>query len=576
MKALFISVACLPAFLLLSACSTLQQPATAPAPAEKAVKPPYPMPAPVVDGLDSELVFSTLAGEIALQRGDLETAYQQLLQTARLAGDAVAAEKATKVALLLKREDRALESVKRWTELAPNNPVARLRAIALLFDAEQFGSAYEQMEAVNAINSASGQNAYLPVMAVLAKRKNRAQAMRLMRRYYDAHSAVPEAGYALAMLSLLWKDYAQAEVDAVRLNSNWPDWSKGQVLLSRLRKLQGDEEGAVRILREGLASSPDAVDLNGALARLLVELNRYEEALQAFKRVSRLEPENGDALYSLGVLSMQLDRRDEAKDYLNRLWKMGSHRHDVAYYLGRIAEQEGAADSAIAWFKKVGRGDYQFQAKARVAQLLADSGKIAEARDWIQNMRIQMPAQAVQFYLLEARILADREEHEKVFALYREALEGHPENDDLLYARGLYAAEQGRLELMERDLRSVIARNPENADALNALGYTLADRSIRYQEALQLITRALKLKPDSAAIIDSMGWLQFRMGNLQKAQEYLQRAFDLMPDGEIAAHLGEVLWRMGKTGQAEAVWQQILQKEPQSRHVLETRKRLLR
>ncbi|MCB1759645.1 MAG: tetratricopeptide repeat protein [Gammaproteobacteria bacterium] len=574
MKVFASRVFCLLASLLLGACSSLQQTGVETA-AKEAVKLPYPEPASLAEGLDSELVFSTLAGEIALQRGDLETAYQQLVQTARLSGDAVAAEKATKVALLLKREDRALESVKRWTELAPNNPAARLRAIALLFDAEQFGSAYEQMEAINAINSASGQDAYLPVMAVLSKRDNRAQAMRLMRRYHAAHSADPEAGYALSMLSLLWKDYARAEADATRLNANWPDWSKGLVLLSRLRKLQGDEEGAVRVLQQGLSDSPESVELNTALARLLVELNRYQEAVTVFKKVNRLEPENGDALYSLGVLSLQLEQRGEAKAYFSKLWEKGSHRSDVAYYLGRIAEQDGEGESAIDWFRRVERGDYQFQAKARVAQLLAESGRVAEARDWIQNMRIQMPAKAVQFYLLEARILADLAQHEEVFALYREALEGHPENDDLLYARGLYAAERGRLEMMERDLRSVIARNPKNADALNALGYTLADRSLRYQEASQLIARALELKPDSAAIIDSMGWLQFRMGNLQQAYEYLQRAFDLMPDGEIAAHLGEVLWRMGKVEQAEAIWRQILQQEPQNRHVLETRKRLV-
>ena len=574
MKVFASRVFCLLASLLLGACSSLQQTGVETA-AKEAVKLPYPEPASLAEGLDSELVFSTLAGEIALQRGDLETAYQQLVQTARLSGDAVAAEKATKVALLLKREDRALESVKRWTELAPNNPAARLRAIALLFDAEQFGSAYEQMEAINAINSASGQDAYLPVMAVLSKRDNRAQAMRLMRRYHAAHSADPEAGYALSMLSLLWKDYARAEADATRLNANWPDWSKGLVLLSRLRKLQGDEEGAVRVLQQGLSDSPESVELNTALARLLVELNRYQEAVTVFKKVNRLEPENGDALYSLGVLSLQLEQRGEAKAYFSKLWEKGSHRSDVAYYLGRIAEQDGEGESAIDWFRRVERGDYQFQAKARVAQLLAESGRVAEARDWIQNMRIQMPAKAVQFYLLEARILADLAQHEEVFALYREALEGHPENDDLLYARGLYAAGRGRLEMMERDLRSVIARNPKNADALNALGYTLADRSLRYQEASQLIARALELKPDSAAIIDSMGWLQFRMGNLQQAYEYLQRAFDLMPDGEIAAHLGEVLWRMGKVEQAEAIWRQILQQEPQNRHVLETRKRLV-
>ncbi|MEJ1469855.1 MAG: tetratricopeptide repeat protein, partial [Candidatus Sedimenticola sp. (ex Thyasira tokunagai)] len=148
-------------------------------------------------------------------------------------------------------------------------------------------------------------------------------------------------------------------------------------------------------------------------------------------------------------------------------------------------------------------------------------------------------------------------------------------NEDLLYARALFAVTQGRVDILEADLRKVIAGNPEHADALNALGYTLADKTDRYQEALALIQQALKLKPAAPSILDSMGWVQFRLGNHGRALEYLQRAFDQLPDQEIAAHLGEVLWVMGERERAKAVWQQILEKEPESHHVLDTMRRLL-
>lgn len=213
---------------------------------------------------------------------------------------------------------------------------------------------------------------------------------------------------------------------------------------------------------------------------------------------------------------------------------------------------------------------------ARVAQVQADAGNYQEALNWVTNMRIQMPEQSVQFYLLEARILAEHGSSSAVFEVYAKALEAHPDNDDLLYARGLYAAEIDRMDIVESDLRRVLEHDPNNADALNALGYTFADRSMHFQEARELISRALELKPDSPAILDSMGWLQFRMGNLTSALDFLKKAFSIMPDGEIGAHLGEVLWMAGDKSGAEAIWQQILNQDPDDKHVIETKGRLVK
>jgi tetratricopeptide (TPR) repeat protein len=242
--------------------------------------------------------------------------------------------------------------------------------------------------------------------------------------------------------------------------------------------------------------------------------------------------------------------------------------------LGRIEEQDGNAQEAIGWYKQVTAGDFRLEAMARVAQVQADTGRFREALDWIRNMRVQIPGQSVQLYLMEAGILAEHGSIEEVLTVYASALAAHEDSEELLYARGLYAAEIGRMDIVENDLRRVIEHNPENADALNALGYTFADRSIRYGEAYELISRALELKPDSPAILDSMGWLQFRMGNLAAASDFLRRAYTLLPDGEIGAHLGEVLWMMGESAGAEAIWQQILDEDPDNKHVIETRNRL--
>jgi len=575
LRALFGNTFFLFCSLLVGACSTLPEQDLSEQKKPAPVKLPFEIPVSTLQELNSDIVLSTLAGEIAMQRGDYELAYQHQLQTAVLAGDATAAERATRIAFLLGRDDLALKAMAHWIELAPNNLAGRQRAVTLYLDAGQTGRAFEQMEAILAISKARGENGFVPVMAVLTKRKDRGLAMQQMRRFQAAHMDDPEAGYALSLMSLIWKDYPQSETDIRQVIADWPDWSKARILLSRLRKLQDDGEGAVHELERALARTPDDVSLNSALARLLVELDEYEKGYRQFQEVHRLAPEDTDAIYSLGVLALQLQQTAAAKGYFKRLLKMGSHVDDAAYYLGRIEEQDGNAQEAIDWYKQVTAGDYRFEAMARVAQVQAGAGNFREALDWVTNLRVQMPEQSVQLYLMQAKILAEHGSAAEVLSVYASALEAHQENDDLLYARGLYAAEIGRMDIVESDLRRVIERNPNNADALNALGYTFADRSIRYDEAYALISKALELKPDSPAILDSMGWLQFRRGNLAAAASYLKRAFAILPDGEIGAHLGEVLWAMGDSAGAEAIWQQILAKDPGSKHVIETRSRLV-
>lgn len=576
MRVLFINAFFLFCLLMVSGCSTVPKRDLPEPQKPAAVKLPFETPAPTLRELNSDIVYSTLAGEIAMQRGEYELAYQHQLQTAVLAGDAIAAERATKIAILLKRDDLALKALKHWIELAPNNLSGRQHAVTLYLDTGETSLAYEQMEAILAISQASGENGFVPVMAVLTKRKEREMALNLMQRFQAMHRDDPESGYALSLMSLVWRDYPRAETDIRNVLADWPDWSKGNVLLSRLRKLQGDGEGAVHVLERALVRTPDDVTLNSALARLLVELNEYDKAYRQFEKVHRIAPDDTDTIYSLGALAVQLKQTDAAKGYFKRLLKMGSHTDDSAYYLGRIEEQEGNAEEAINWYKRVNAGDFRFEAMARVAQVQADEGNFREALDWVRNMRIQLPEQSVQLYLMEARILAEHGSVAEVLSVYASGLEAHQEDDDLLYARGLYAAEIGRMDIVESDLRRVIAHNPNNADALNALGYTFADRSMRFEEAHDLISRALELKPDSPAILDSMGWLQFRLGNLPAALGFLKSAYAILPDGEIGAHLGEVLWTMGDSAGAEAIWRQILEKEPDNKHVIETRRRLAR
>ncbi len=542
--------------------------------ASKPVVLPFKAPPPPLTELDEDVVFNTLVGEIAVQRGRLDLAYRYALQSARLTGDAPAAERATRIAMVLKRPDLALKAVQRWVELAPNELQARQVAIALYMQAEREQEVLQQMEAVLAISRAKGSDGYLHAMAALSKSRDHGLALSIMKRVTDPHLDDPRAGYAVALMALMWRDFPTAEDEIAGVLERHPDWTRGHALQSRIYQARGDRAAARRVLEEAIGRMPDDLLLNETLARLLVEDEEYEQAYAQFQKVERLRPEDADVQYSLGVLAMQLERPEDARDYFNRLQQMGKHRNGVAYYLGRIEQQQERPDQAVGWYKKVAGGEFRYDSQVRIAQTLAEAGRLQAAREWFQGLRIQMPEKSAQLFLLEVDLVQEYGTPDQVMGLYDKALQAHPGSEDLLYARGLYAVSMDRLDLLERDMRAIIARNPENVDALNALGYTLADKTDRLQEALALITRALALKPTSAAILDSMGWVQYRLGNYPRAVEYLRKALALQPDAEIASHLGEVLWVMGEQEQARRVWKQAQQRDPESQYIREVMQRL--
>jgi tetratricopeptide (TPR) repeat protein len=258
---------------------------------------------------------------------------------------------------------------------------------------------------------------------------------------------------------------------------------------------------------------------------------------------------------------------DAARDYFVQLRETGERQGDAAYYLGEVEELSENPDTAVSWFRKV-EGEHALDAQVRIAQIRASQGEVGRAREILQQLRDQWPEDAATFYLIEAATLADRGLLQEAIGVYDEALKAFPGDTDILYARGLHALSMNRLDIMESDLKAIIAKEPENADALNALGYSLADQTERLTEALSYIERAFALKPDDPAVLDSMGWVQFRLGKPQEALEHLRKALASMPDGEIAAHLGEVLWTMGRHEEAWSTWEDALARDPDHEYLL--------
>jgi tetratricopeptide (TPR) repeat protein len=231
-------------------------------------------------------------------------------------------------------------------------------------------------------------------------------------------------------------------------------------------------------------------------------------------------------------------------------------------YLGQVAEQRKQYDQAAAWYQQIESGNFYFEAQARLSLTLAKRGQLQEARELLHALQPETEQQQVQRILTEEQMLSEAKQYDEALHVLSAALKDLPDNTDLLYARALVAEKLNRIDLHEADLRKVLSKEPKNAHALNALGYTLADRTTRYKEALELLEQALALKPDDPFIMDSMGWVQYRLGNHAEAVRYLKSALEKRPDAEIAAHLGEVLWVSGDRAGAESVWSRALKDTP--------------
>ncbi len=564
--------------LLLTGCAETARRAepTAPqaeAPAEP-VQLPFPEPKPQSTELSPELLYNLMVAEIAAQRADFRTAYSHYLDVAKQAGVAYAAERAARIAVFLKDADKTRQAVRLWVELSPNDPAARRFAAMRDLADGHADQAMEQLRALIRIAGARGDEGFLDAAELLGHESDKEKALGLMRALVEQDKDDPEARYALVILALAAGHLDEAERNARRLLEQRPDWHHVRVLLSRILTERGDKDGAAALLRAAVQRYPDSRLLRMAYAQLLVEMDRLSEAYAEFLTLLKQQPDSEELRFAVGVVAVELDKPGEAREQLQWLYEHGKRQSESALFLGRLEEKEGHVQAAIDWYEKVEDEQYRSEARVLLAGLLAKRGKLGEARAVFRELRATSPEQSVWLYLQEAELLKDQGQASQVWDLYSEALEANPDNSDLLYARAIFAAGQDRLDILERDLKAIIAKDPKHADALNALGYTLADQTDRYTEALGYIERAIALKPDNPAILDSMGWVLYRLGRRDEAIGYLRKALDAGYDGEIAAHLGEVLWVSGRKQEARKVWGDALARDPESKYIRSSMKRL--
>lgn len=518
-------------------------------------------------------LYKLLVAEIAGRRGRMDLSLENYLEVARETRDPAVAERAVRIAVFARDQEGGLEAAGLWTEIAPDSTDARQVYAALLMRAGEIDTAVRQLDAAVPHFAGGDAEAYARIGDMLARERDKTIAVQVMGRLVGPH---PDNLYAQSAFAQLLARAAQTE-RALEVYEKVlaldPDNQQTLVIYARLLQRQGKSSSALDILSDALERRPDADRVRLTYARLLVDDKQYDEALEQFERLSKRAPGNADVRYAYGLLLLQTNHTQEAEVQFKELIARRERMPVAYYYLGQIAESREDIEAALAAYRKVGDGEHRLNAQIRAAVLLAESGRLVQARAHLHGLRADNSQQAIRIYRAEAEILTKRKDLAAAMEVYNGALVDYPQDTDLLYSRAMLAEKMDDIELLERDLRAILAREPNNADALNALGYTLADRTDRYAEAYELVKRAYELKPDDHYVIDSMGWTLYRMGRHQEALMHLRRAMELNGDPEIAAHLGEVLWMTGDKEGAMEIWDTALQSTPDDPRLLDVKKR---
>lgn len=520
--------------------------------------------------------YHLLVAELAISRGQTDLAVEHYLKLAKSQQDPAIAERAVRVAVYGENLAAAIEAAQRWVELDPERAEAQQVIAAIYIRQNRVNDAFSYLDGVIQKSNLSDKQLFSSLVGVLAREKNNNAVMAVSRKIADKY---PNRAYALYLHAMLSAQGNQSEealgyIDrALAIEEIEGAHNARAKLLMQL----GRRDEAVVSLQEAVTKHPDDNNLRMTYARLLVDMKQYEKARVEFERLYVQSPDDDELLYTLGLLSLEAQRLDDAEKYLLKLVETGKREGEAQYYLGRINENRQQYDDAISWYERVHDGQYQFDARLRIADMLGKSGRFEEANDYLESMLkgSQSHTSLVRIYLAQGDLLRSVKRYEDAMAVYDTALDVVPGNNDLLYARALTAERVDRLDILEADLKAILKTEPDNAHALNALGFTLADRTDRYEEAYQLIKRALDIMPEDPAIIDSFGWVNYRLGNYDEAIRLLRRALSRFEDAEIAAHLGEVLWVSGNKQEARTVWQKALKKSPGDPLIEDVMRRLI-
>jgi len=523
---------------------------------------------PGVD-LTADLFYKLTKAELDFKRGQWQSAYVTLMVLAQQTRDPRLAQRSAEMALAAKQGGEAMAAIRLWRELAPESDEAAQYFLGFavlgddLAEAEQAFTQRLKKSPANARGLAMFQ-----MQQFLLRAKDKAAAFGLMERVLAPYAGQLETHLVLAQGAFANNEALRAATEARRALSIKPD---SELALLTMAQVTPDPAIVTRLVTEFLAQYPQSREVRAAYARMLVEQKQYDKARNEFLTLLKGQPDNPATLYALGIMAMQATDTPAAEGYLKRfvdvLEKDGGDDRDptkALLILAQIAEEKGDLAAAQEWLDRVDNGEPRMMLTVRLkrAHLAARMGDLEGARKQLAQIKTEDPAEQAQIIQTDAQLLRDGGQGLESYKVLEDGVLRYPNSPDLLYDFALAAEKRGKVELMETSLRKVMEMSPDNHHAYNALGYSLAERNQRLDEAYALIDKAMQMAPGDPFIMDSLGWVNFRMGKLKEAEALLRRAYALRSDPEIAVHLGEVLWAQGDRAGAQGLWREARAKDP--------------
>lgn len=523
---------------------------------------------------EPEVLYLLLTAELAGQKGLYKVALEGYLRAAERVNDPRIAERATKVALFLKDYTQAQKAIAIWLKNDTDDLMARKVAVMLALKNNEKDVAIEHLNVLLSSDPAGFEIALLEIV----KSMEREGGVEIVYDVLESLSVMhPEQASMFFVQSLLSVQQDKSELALEKIQKALalqPDWNKALLLQAQIVSNLGDTDRAENILREAIKKRPDNAKFKVILARVLVRAGKFEQAVEVFEQVIEQSPEDLENQYALALIYLQMHEDDEAREVFLGLLNRPGWSDRVSFHLGRLDAAEGEYGRARVWFDKITHGPYLFDAKMATAGIMLDQKQYQEAEQYLSQIDFHSQSEELRLVLIKAELMGKQKRNKEAYDLLTATLQQMPNQKDLLYTRALIAESMGRLDVLENDLQTILNKDPDNASALNALGYTLVERDERLDEAEGYLDRAIALEPDDPVIIDSYGWLLFRQGQLKKSVEYLQKAYDQEQEAEIAGHLVEVLWGLERKDEARDVYREALQKFNDDEYLLRLKQQI--
>ena len=530
---------------------------------------------------NGEFVFKYLAAEVAGQRGELGLSTKLFFDLAKSSRDVRLAEHAAKVAMYSKNAQAALETAKLWLELDANSTEAQQAATQLYVINGDLNAAKPLLQKLLEKEDTRA-NGFLYLNSLLSHQANKTNVLQLVQDLAAPYPQLAEAHFTIGQAAFQANNLQLALSETIRANQLRPNWEIAAIQQADILFSTSPDQ-AISFYRSFLNDTPDANDARLNLARMLIKQSRFNEAKPELLKLSKLANSNPEILVVVGLLSVQSNEFSDAEKYFLQALNSNIKNKDPIYlYLGQIAEKNNNDAEAVNWYSKVQQpgekassqqADHYLDAKLSMANVMSRTQGADAAIQMLDDLENLSDAQLAQVITAQANLLAQAKRFQESYELLGKAVANMPNSNELIYDYAMAAERVQQFTVLETQLRKLIKIKPDFAQAYNALGYSFTERNIKLEEANKLIAKALELSPNDHYIMDSMGWVQYRLGNLDKAFECLNKAYNLQNDAEIAAHLGEVLWKQGKQDEASKIWADTLKVSPDNDLLLKTIKR---